>query len=248
MHDESNAETLLIRANMVCIFKDSLGMSMGGDTDVIERGCLPSTPETNKPAKISARRPALELMVLMSLPPPPAAPTHLLRLHSQPLSALAFSEDNERLYSGDASGQVVVTSTRTLRPIAKWQPHSDSVLGIEEWQDEIVTYVGGSLFPSIPSQQRQLVFFLGSHGRDNKLHIWKRIIELPGSARLGDAAAGLDLPIPDLSYSMDVNALNYCRFSLMFLGSDDNHKRALLAVPGLIDSSVVGDCFKLRHQ
>lgn len=92
------------------------------------------------------------------------------------------------------------------------------------------------------------LFFQGSHGRDNKLHVWKRVIELPGSARLGDAAASLDLPIPDLSYSMDVNALNYCRFSLMLLGSDDNHKRALLAVPGLIDSSVVGGKFQLRHR
>ncbi|EKM78695.1 hypothetical protein AGABI1DRAFT_100733 [Agaricus bisporus var. burnettii JB137-S8] len=147
--------------------------------------------------------------------PPPAAPNHLLRLHSQPVSALAFSEDNTRLYSGDSSGLVAVTSTWTLRPIAKWQPHSDGLLGIEEWQDEIIT-----------------------HGRDNKLHIWKRTIELPGSARLGDTAASLDLPIPDLSYSLDVNALNYCRFSLMLLDSDNNHKRALLAVPGLIDSSV----------
>lgn len=180
--------------------------------------------------------------------PPPAAPNHLLRLHSQPVSALAFSEDNTRLYSGDSSGLVVVTSTWTLRPIAKWQPHSDGLLGIEEWHDEIITYAGGPYFPVILSQRRPFVFFLGSHGRDNKLHIWKRIIELPGSARLGDTAASLNLPIPDLSYSLDVNALNYCRFSLMLLDSDNNHKRALLAVPGLIDSSVVGDRFLPRRQ
>ncbi|KAF9453422.1 WD-40 repeat-containing protein [Macrolepiota fuliginosa MF-IS2] len=145
--------------------------------------------------------------------PPPAAPTHLLRLHSHSINVLAFSEDNDRLYSGDASGFVAVTSTRSLRAIAKWQAHSDGLLGLEEWGDEVIT-----------------------HGRDNKLHVWKRIAELPGSVRLGDTAASVDLPAPHLSYSMDINALNYCRFSLMPVESEE--KSALIAVPGLIDSSV----------
>ncbi len=74
--------------------------------------------------------------------PPPAAPTHLLRLHSHPISAIDFSGDNERLYSGDASGFVVVTSTRSLRPITKWQAHEDGLLGIEEWGSEVLTYAG----------------------------------------------------------------------------------------------------------
>lgn len=80
---------------------------------------------------------------------------------------------------------------------------------------------------------------LDSHGRDNKLHVWQRAAELPESGRLGDTAAHLDLPEPQLTYSMDVNALNYCRFSLMppQVGTED--RRALIALPGLIDSSVV---------
>lgn len=73
--------------------------------------------------------------------PPPAAPTHLLRLHYHPINAIAFSEDNERLYSGDTSGLVVATSTRSLRTITKWQAHSDGLLGVEEWGDEVITYV-----------------------------------------------------------------------------------------------------------
>lgn len=82
-------------------------------------------------------------------------------------------------------------------------------------------------------------FILDSHGRDNKLHVWQRVVELPESGRLGDTAANLDLPEPRLSYSMDVNALNYCRFSLLPLQVGTEEKRALVALPGLIDSSVV---------
>lgn len=80
---------------------------------------------------------------------------------------------------------------------------------------------------------------LDSHGRDNKLHVWQRATELPESGRLGDTAANLDLPEPQLSYSMDINALNYCRFSLMPLQLGTEDKKALVALPGLIDSSVV---------
>ncbi|KAF5359701.1 hypothetical protein D9756_003344 [Leucocoprinus leucothites] len=148
----------------------------------------------------------------------PVAPTHLLRLHLHPINTLAFSPDNERIYSGDSSGFVVATSSRSLRAITSWQAHSDGLLGIEEWEDQIIT-----------------------HGRDNKLHVWSRIIELPESARLGDTATRLDLPAPRLSYSLDVNALNYCRFSLMRdpVADPEEEKKALIALPGLIDSSVV---------
>ncbi|KAF8071996.1 WD-40 repeat-containing protein [Lyophyllum atratum] len=156
----------------------------------------------------------------MAAPPPPAAPTHLLRTHSTPIHALSISPDNERLYSGDASGLVVVTSTRSLRPITSWNPHEDALLGIEEWGNHIIT-----------------------HARDNKLHVWTRVEELPPSARLGGSAAQTSSalqPEPALCYSMDVNALNYCRFSLMPLSPPDaagDDARALVALPNLVDSS-----------
>jgi hypothetical protein len=72
--------------------------------------------------------------------PAPAAPSHLLRLHSSAINTLALSADNERLYSGDTSGVIVTTSTRSLRAITKWQAHADGLLGIEEWGDEVITY------------------------------------------------------------------------------------------------------------
>ncbi|GLB40474.1 putative WD40 repeats [Lyophyllum shimeji] len=156
---------------------------------------------------------------MMAAPLAPAAPTHLLRTHSSPIHALSISPDNERLYSGDASGLVVVTSTRSLRPITSWNPHTDALLGIEEWRERIIT-----------------------HARDNKLHVWTRVEELPPSARLGGgSAAQMSTPRPKLRYSMDVNALNYCRFSLLPLPAaadeDDAQAEALIALPNLVDST-----------
>ncbi|KAJ6513389.1 WD40-repeat-containing domain protein [Mycena sanguinolenta] len=144
--------------------------------------------------------------------PAPASPTHLIRSHSSDVTALFFSDDNERLYSGDASGRVVVTSTRSLRAIVSWLAHTDSILGVQEWGSCIIT-----------------------HSRDHKLHVWTRVEDLPTSARVGGSAALPDLPTPVLCYSLDVNALNYCRFSL--LPSPSHPDEALIALPNLVESS-----------
>src|SRR5882762_5713621 len=55
------------------------------------------------------------------------------------------------------------------------------------------------------------------HGRDNKLHVWTRVQGPVASAsiRVGGSAALPGLQTPELCYSLDVNALNYCRFSLL---------------------------------
>lgn len=73
--------------------------------------------------------------------PPPPSPSHLLRTHSEPVNAVWFSKDNERLYSGDAQGHVVITSTRTLRSLASWKAHDDGILGLQEWDQHILTFV-----------------------------------------------------------------------------------------------------------
>jgi ASTRA-associated protein 1 len=82
------------------------------------------------------------------------------------------------------------------------------------------------------------------HGRDNKLHVWTRIQEPLASAsiRLGGSAALPGLPIPTLCYSMDVNALNYCRFSLLLQPASaqfSESNEALIALPNLVESSLV---------
>jgi len=169
--------------------------------------------------------------------PSPAAPNHLLRLHSYPVSALEVSPDNKRIYSGDSSGLVVITSSRTLRAIAQWRAHSDSLLGIEEWGDQIITYVLVRCYISIPDGLVKCY----SHGRDNKLRVWGRVLEAPESTTLGDTAARLNLSTPLLSYALDINALNYCRFSLLYdTAGSHEEKQAMIALPNLTDSSVVG--------
>lgn len=83
-----------------------------------------------------------------------------------------------------------------------------------------------------------LYFTQRSHGRDNKLHVWSLIRET--AARVREAASQPGLPTPTLKYSMDVNTLNYCRFSLMSLSNSPGEgKTALLALPNLIESSLV---------
>ncbi|KAL1708003.1 WD40-repeat-containing domain protein [Schizophyllum commune] len=148
--------------------------------------------------------------------PTPGAPTHILRAHRAAISALHLSPNNALVYSGDASGWVFVTSTRTLRTIASWQAHTDAILGLEEVGDVLIT-----------------------HGRDNKLHVWPRPRELPASAQLGGSAvpvAGGSVQQQELrqpAYTMDVNALNYCRFSLLHRSGSE----PLIALPNLVDSS-----------
>jgi WD40 repeat protein len=74
----------------------------------------------------------------MTKPPPPL---HILRLNKAQVSALSFSDDNERLYTGDQQGCVALVSTRTMRPIASWCAHTDALLGVEEWGQCIVTHI-----------------------------------------------------------------------------------------------------------
>lgn len=71
---------------------------------------------------------------------PPTA-SHILRYHTAAVTAIHISDDRKRITSGDASGKVVVTSTRSLRAITLWSPHSDGLLGVQEWDKHIITYV-----------------------------------------------------------------------------------------------------------
>jgi len=69
------------------------------------------------------------------------SPLHILRSHTSAISALFISADNERIYSGDISGLVVITSTRSFRPLASWKAHTDGLLGLEEWRKQVITSV-----------------------------------------------------------------------------------------------------------
>jgi hypothetical protein len=95
------------------------------------------------------------LLMSESSPAPIAPPPlHTIRSHNSGISALFVSCDNERIYSGDLSGQVVITSTRTIRPLASWKAHTDGLLGVEEWgeQLQVITSVcgDGSFTSTVP--------------------------------------------------------------------------------------------------
>jgi hypothetical protein len=62
--------------------------------------------------------------------------------------------------------------------------------------------------------------------------------------RIGSTAALVDLPVPSLRYSLDVNALNFCRFSLLRYASSPSSERTtttqgLVALPNLVESGAV---------
>ena len=79
-----------------------------------------------------------------SLNPTAPPPLHTIRSHNSAISALFVSGDNERIYSGDLSGLVVITSTRSIRPLASWKAHTDGLLGVEEWgEHQVITSVCG---------------------------------------------------------------------------------------------------------
>ncbi|KAF9514936.1 hypothetical protein BS47DRAFT_1376400 [Hydnum rufescens UP504] len=149
------------------------------------------------------------------MPPiPPPSPFHIGRSHSTQVNALHFSRDNERLYSGDGGGLIACTLTRTFRAIAVWAAHNDTILTINELDGNIIT-----------------------HARDNKLHVWSPISRL---ATITETAASSSQSIPSLLYSMDVNALNFCRFSLLPLPPPLRRESmdALIAVPNLVNSAL----------
>ena len=71
----------------------------------------------------------------------PPSPVHTLRIHQQPVLTVFVSSDNERIYSGDGKGRVVVTSTRSLRAVADWEAHKEGLLGVEECANRVITFV-----------------------------------------------------------------------------------------------------------
>ena len=114
----------------------------------------------------------------------------------------------------DQDGHVAVWSLSTFRPLLFWKAHTASILTTETWSDYAVT-----------------------HGRDNKIHVFK----LP--ARPEAIASGRVAPTPSYAapsqlnplYSLDVNALAYCKFGLLRLDTT----RALIAVPAVLEDDKV---------
>ena len=124
------------------------------------------------------------------LPPQPRA---VLRGHKAQVHAAAFIRSNQRLLTGDADGFVVAWDLAIMRPRVVWQAHMGVILGIEGWApDKIIT-----------------------HGRDNKLIIWKLALE-------DESALSSTLPLdpttelrpkPWMLHLLEVNTMNFCSFA-----------------------------------
>ena len=72
----------------------------------------------------------------------PAQPVYILRGHAKPIHSLLFLNRNLWLVSGDADGYLIVWTLTTKRPVAVWQAHEGSILGIDTWDsDKLITYV-----------------------------------------------------------------------------------------------------------
>lgn len=73
---------------------------------------------------------------------PPAQPAYVLRGHSAQVHALHFTQENLRLFTGDADGWVVSWNLAFKRPVASWKAHEKTVLGLGSWgHDRIITWV-----------------------------------------------------------------------------------------------------------
>ncbi len=156
---------------------------------------------------------------------PPPTPFHLLRCHQSPLSSLTFNPSNTLLYSADQAGYISITDLRTRRVISYWKAHADGVLGVQEWDDRLIRSVHFS-----PYRSDKLMGEEGSHGRDNLIHLYH-----PYRPSVGNKEDH-----PKVEKSLDVNALNFCRFSLAEVPGKGKGKerKALLAVPNLVNSEL----------
>lgn len=187
------------------------------------------------------------------MPPAPPVPLFVLRHHSAQINALSLvlpapppppdpqlaegSSSSRRsrsrppvLCSGDADGWIAVTDLDSRRALAVWRAHDDGVLGIEHLAGgRIITYVRSSCIIRLVTERPHL----HRSGRDNKLHIWALPSRLP---TLGRHSAAVSAP-PTLLASMDVNSLNYCRFSI--LPKSAKRDESWIAMPNLTDSETV---------
>lgn len=124
------------------------------------------------------------------LPPQPRA---ILRGHKAQVHAAAFIRSNQRLLTGDADGFVVAWDLAIMRPRVVWQAHMGVILGIAGWADDKII----------------------THGRDNKLIVWKLPVEDESalSSTLPLDVAAEPRPKPWMLHLLEVNTMNFCSFA-----------------------------------
>ncbi|KAK4227545.1 WD40-repeat-containing domain protein [Podospora fimiseda] len=156
----------------------------------------------------------------------PAQPKSILRGHKTQVHATTFIRNNERLLTGDSEGFIVVWDLTIMRPKAVWQAHTNAILGITGWgKDRII-----------------------SHGRDNKLIIWKlsEEDETQLSTTLPLDPSPESRPQPWILHMLEVNTMNFCSFSYC-PASCEEKEEILVAVPNTLASEAI-DIFHLPSQ
>ncbi|KFY08223.1 hypothetical protein V492_06424 [Pseudogymnoascus sp. VKM F-4246] len=174
----------------------------------------------------------------MSLPQPPPEATYIFRGHAAQIHSTQFIRGNSRLVTGDADGWIVLWGLASRRPTAVWRAHEAAILGVAQWgADRLIT-----------------------HGKDNKLVVWKFSEE-------DEANLSTTLPVEDpttprkqpwLLYVLDVNSLNFCSFGHCTaqhlpgpigteIAPSQTQDDLLIAVPNALSSEAV-DIFHLPSQ
>ncbi|RKF61816.1 ASTRA-associated protein 1 [Erysiphe neolycopersici] len=150
---------------------------------------------------------------------PPPQPTYILRGHGSQICAAEFIRKNARLFTGDVEGWVVLWDLAVKRPTAVWRAHQASILGLSDWSsDKLIT-----------------------HGKDNKLFVWKldENDEVSMSNILPVDVSNQPRKQPWLLYSLDVNTLNFCAFAQTETFTKESPTGLLIAVPDIMSSEKV---------
>ncbi|KAL2152970.1 hypothetical protein VTH82DRAFT_4125 [Thermothelomyces myriococcoides] len=163
----------------------------------------------------------------------PAQPKSILRGHKAQVHVAAFVRSNDRLITGDADGFVVAWDLTIMRARAVWQAHGNAILGIAGWgKDRLIT-----------------------HGRDNKLIVWKFSAEEESrlSTKLPLDTTPEQRPQPWILHILEVNTMNFCSFahcpalSGLEAGSSASSSEILVSVPNTLASEAI-DIFHLPSQ
>jgi WD40 repeat protein len=118
--------------------------AMGWEIDTHGKLTSKSTPTPGSSLVLSSLDPDAGPSSTVNRRIEPPAPFHLLRNHHAPLNSVRFNEGNTLLYSGDQDGFVAITDLRVRRVVCFWKAHEGGVLGLEEWDGQLIRYVGSN--------------------------------------------------------------------------------------------------------
>ncbi|RIA89486.1 WD40-repeat-containing domain protein [Glomus cerebriforme] len=167
----------------------------------------------------------------MSATPP--TPIYIFRGHEDQINNLEFYQDNTKLISGDAEGNIFVWDMKIKRPTLKFKAHNEGILRCLFLKDKLI-----------------------SHSRDNLLKVWKiyenslsdpkkeeKIVEITNDDEENYEQKDSDELLPKLEKSLSVNSLNFCKFDYCF---KENDQDILIAVPSSKKSAI--DIWDLSNQ